>query len=233
MKTKLLYVFLSLLLGASLATNFTVQANNGNSNGKGHCLGVPDEQKVESAPFEIPAPLGKIITQVAIKTGNNEGDEGCLGPYDQDGIYGEDANGPNECYQVRGIGIDTVEVEKIGENKLCQEISHIEVIWTDSPAPTAIATATATPTSTPTAAPTEEPRGGDGGDSDDNSEGEVLGASTESQEPGVLGLSDTSSAKPAYDLSFLGVIMLAIGINLTGKEVLGCKKQTSSKTKSF
>ena len=122
----------------------------------GNCLGVPDNQKDETSPYSLTAPAGYEITEVAIKSGPD-----CLGSYTADGTYEPDVNGPNACYQIEGIGSQTVTVEKVGQSQAqtCQNISHIEVDWSliqsPTPTPTDVPSATPSPTDVPSPTPTD------------------------------------------------------------------------------
>jgi hypothetical protein len=125
--------------------------------GNGNCLANYNE-KDEDSPFAITAPSGKVIIGLTIKSGDN-----CFGPYTFSGTYENSKDGPqgalvpNSCYQIVGIGTQSVSVNKVGPGhaQVCQDISHIEVKWEDSvdpsvsPSPTVEITPTLTPTPTP------------------------------------------------------------------------------------
>jgi hypothetical protein len=65
---------------------------------------------------------GKIVDGVCIKAGQLH--TGVL----SDGLY------EDECYEVSGVGTQTVVVERVGEaGRECQEISHVDVLVTDEP----------------------------------------------------------------------------------------------------
>jgi hypothetical protein len=99
--------------------------------------GVGFEIKIEeSGPITYTTSPGKVISEVGIKSGT-----GCF-------YFTED--GSDGCYQVFGIGTQTVNVQRIGSGSSCQAISHIIIYTTDKPKPTP-----PTPTDEPT--PTEEP----------------------------------------------------------------------------
>lgn len=125
-----------------------------------------------------------IVTGVCIKSGS-----GMFGDSHSEAL----GNGTyeNSCYQVTGVGTNTVTVMKIGSGSACKDISHIDVYVTEgqvtptptvtieptmtptpttepSPTPTVTVepTPTAEPTSTPTSAPTPTPTVGGGIDID-------------------------------------------------------------------
>ena len=94
--------------------------------GEGACFasGVPDEQKSDSDgnPSDTvwgPAEAGSVVSAVCIKAGTYKVSTGSDGT-----LLGE---GGTACYEVSGIGTDTVTVTKIGEGSGCKDISHFEV----------------------------------------------------------------------------------------------------------
>lgn len=151
-------VSLSLILLLSIFTiNSLNTAPEVSAMGSGNCYFGGADAKKEDSPFSITAPTDKVIKEVKIKAGIK-----CYGPYTSDGTYEFDRFGPNRCYQIEGIGTQTVNVKKvgIGYGYFCQDISHIEVIWEDpasSPTPTPGCSHTPTPTPTPSESPTPTP----------------------------------------------------------------------------
>jgi hypothetical protein len=99
---------------------------------------------------------GNVVTGVCIKSGQLDH----TGPL-QDGFYdgeGAPASEADACYEVSGVGTDTVTVERVGvPSSDCQELSHIDVLFEEEETPTSTPTSTPTPTTTavtPTATPT-------------------------------------------------------------------------------
>jgi hypothetical protein len=84
-------------------------------------------------PYTYTAPV--IISHLYIKSG-----QGCY-------LFNE--NGSDGCYEVSGLGTNSVTVERIGSGQDCKQISHIEFYADDNPTPTQV-TPTAI-TKTPTA----------------------------------------------------------------------------------
>lgn len=102
------------------------------------------------------APSGKIVTGVCIKSGTNMFN----GDGHSDTIT---SNGSieNNCYNITGIGTQTVTVSRQGSGSTCQGLSHIDVYYSvaSTPTPTTITptpTQTSTPTVTPTCTPTPD-----------------------------------------------------------------------------
>ncbi len=83
---------------------------------------------------------GEIVDGVCIKSGNLH--TGALG----NGLH-EDG-----CYQVSGVGTQTVTVRRVQPGPDCQDLSHVDVLVSDEPPPT---TAPTTEPTTPTTIPDE------------------------------------------------------------------------------
>lgn len=101
------------------------------SNGNGNCLNVPGSQKDNdgSNGFSLSAPAGFYVSGLAIKSGNYCFPSPDGNSYSQNGTYEPDLNGPNNCYQVSGIGTTNASAVKVGNGaaQVCQNISHIEI----------------------------------------------------------------------------------------------------------
>jgi hypothetical protein len=106
-------------------------------------------------------PAGNVVTAVCIKSGTAAGHTGPL----QNGFYdgeGDPASEADACYEVSGVGTDTVTVERVGDpSSECQAISHIDVLFAeDEETPTSTPTPTSTavvPTATSTAMAADTP----------------------------------------------------------------------------
>jgi len=129
------------------------------ANGIGECLPAAN-QKDESSPFSVTAPSGQIISTVSLKAGTN-----CFGPYTTNGTFESSCASsgsvctpvPNSCYQITGIGGNSVTVVKtgIGKADVCKDVSHIEVIWGDPASPTPSSSPRVSPSPSPS--PSESP----------------------------------------------------------------------------
>jgi hypothetical protein len=102
---------------------------------------------------------GNIVTGVCIKSGAELGHTGPLqnGTYDGEG-NAVAADSDEVCYEVSGVGTDTVTVKRVGEaGPECQGISHIDVLFEEKETPTATPTKTPEATATPTVMAAETP----------------------------------------------------------------------------
>lgn len=129
----------------------------------GNCSDLPEVQIDTTPPFgdsiNPNIPPGFAISGVWIKGGNT-----CFGPFITDGIFEDDIDGEEACFEVAGIGTTSISVTKTGngETETCADIAQIEVIWEDdsppvSPSATPAVTISITPTITQTANVTPNP----------------------------------------------------------------------------
>lgn len=77
----------------------------------------------------VDAGAGNIVSGVCIKSG-----EGTFGGATHSGVLGNGIH-DNGCYQVLGVGTQTVTVTRLQNNNVCKGISHIDVIFTSSTPP--------------------------------------------------------------------------------------------------
>jgi hypothetical protein len=130
-------VLMLMVLLASQAPAATVLADGGpdecNTNVEGAFNVDPGDVGQSGDQIIATAPDGSVITGICIKSG-----EGSFGPGTQDqhsdlitvdGDYGE-----NDCFNVSGIGTDTVTVTR-EDNPDCHEISHVDVFTEEAPEP--------------------------------------------------------------------------------------------------
>lgn len=203
--------------------NSTVYAHGGQNN---EC---EDTKDIESGSEDLKtysAPSGQVVTGVCIKSGTNmfgDSHSEVLG----NGTY------ENNCYEVSGIGTQTVTVKRIGSGNNCQGLSHIDVY--SGPTPTSTPSITQSPTPSPTPGgsnPTPTPsstgssENNSGGNSNSSSGGGQGGPAGSTGE--VLGA--TTFAPTGNALSFLNNLTLMLGgIFLALTEALNVKKQKKGK----
>jgi hypothetical protein len=109
----------------------------------GHCAPGGAMGKVEfegEGPYSVSSPSGTIVTEIWIKAGNP--------------CYHFTADANTGCYDIVGIGTNTVTVTKVDNGPDCKDVSHIEFNW-ETP-PTATALPSPTPEDTPEPSPTPE-----------------------------------------------------------------------------
>jgi hypothetical protein len=104
---------------------------------QGNQCGTGFDDKIEgTGPFTYTTSAGKVISEIIIKAGQN-----CVS---------FTSSGSDGCYEVSGIGTQTVTIKRIGDGKTCQEISNV-LIYTK-------VVSTPKVTSIVTKAPTEPPK---------------------------------------------------------------------------
>jgi len=117
----------------------------------------PDEiigESFSETAATLKAPDGQVITAICIKSGKKMfGGSGHSGRITEDGLYGGPHPGSN-CYDVSGLGTDTVKVVKTDNGPSCQDLSHIDIFYGDA-SPTPIPAPSPYPT-TPTWPPAQE-----------------------------------------------------------------------------
>lgn len=114
-------------------------------------------RSIEGSENEVTyqAPNGQTVSGVCIKSGTN-----MFGDTHSESL----GNGTyeNGCYEVSGVGTSTVHVQRVGDGRYCQGISHIDVYLTNgsSPSPSVSPSPSTNPTPSPEVSPSPSPRNG-------------------------------------------------------------------------
>jgi hypothetical protein len=104
--------------------------------------GTGFEIKLEgTGPFTYTTSAGKIISQITLKAGQE-----CVT---------FTSNGNDGCYNVSGLGSQTVSLTRVGDSKDCKEISHVLIHTTPGSKPTEEPKVTTTITKPPTEPPAD------------------------------------------------------------------------------
>lgn len=151
------------------------------------CLGTTEgvlgSQEGTDDEVTVDVGAGNVATGVCIKSGKasfeNEQHSGVL---TADGIY-------EDCYEVEGIGTQTVTVTKIDDGNDCKDISHIDVIVDKVDRPD-------------DEDDDEEPVP----EEEDEGNGQVLGTSTQVTQPPVGGVGAGAGATGIAALSIVGLV---------------------------
>lgn len=141
-------IFLVFVLSVSTLSYQTIFADGGNNN---ECEDAQETSYVGGTENErsFTTPSGENVDGVCIKSGS-----GMFGDTHSESL----ANGTYEsgCYQVTGVGTNTVTVTKLLDGSECKGISHLDIYYSRSQVtPTPTETITPTPTDRVTPTPTE------------------------------------------------------------------------------
>lgn len=153
---------------------------------KSKTQGVLGSQEGTKDVVTVDVGAGNIATGVCIKSGSNMFDGNKHSAVLGNGTY------ENECYKVEGVGTQSVSVTRIGKGKHCQGISHIDVVFGQLPDQPDDEDDEEEPI------PQEENK--------DESNGQVLGASTQVTQPPVGGVGAGAGSTSVAALSVVGLI---------------------------
>ena len=195
-------ILAGLFNGLSLNSNYIVSAD------AGKCNDAPGSANTTNNFASLTAPSGKVVNSICIKSGSNMFGDGHSDRLTTNTTY------ENGCYEVTGIGSQTVTVKKVGSGNNCQDLSHVDVYFNvpqPSPTFTPINSPTVTPTLTPTpnTSSTPTPTQSVNEDKEEARGGSILGATT---------LPSTENGKAKIMFAFLLSAISAISFAVIWKK---------------